>query len=325
MADPSTPPGDGGTPPPSRSGWRRWVPTGAVLRRALRESAQDRITTSAASLAFHWFLAVFPAAVAAIGLAGLVGLSPATLRHVVHGIGVLLPVQMSQVLDQALRNPPRHEAGGLDVVLGVAVALWSAVEAMAAMQVGLDVACEVTGDRGFVGRRLMAVPLVACTVVLGGAASVLLVLGDPIRALLPRSFALARPAAGAVWEVVRFGGAMALVLLLLAAYYALGPRRPRVRWRWLSPGSVLAAVGWLAASAGFAFYLDHFGHESRTYGAFAGVAVLALWMYLTAAAVLLGAELDTELARPAPLPHGEEPAGAAGTDARPDGDGPTGR
>lgn len=282
-----------------RRGWRsRHRSAWATVRATFRHAARDRVTTSAASLAFHWFLAVFPATVAAIGLAGLVGLSSATLRHLVHGIGVLLPAQMSQVLDEALRNPPRHAAGGLGLALGVALALWSAVEALAALQVGLDVACEVTGDRGFVGRRLMAVPLVALTVVLGGSASVLLVLGDPLRTLLPRHFPLVRPASDALWELVRFGGALALVMVLLSAYYALGPRRPTVRWRWVSVGSATAAAGWLVASAAFAFYLDHFGHENRTYGAFAGVAVLALWLYLTAVAVLVGAELDTELARP---------------------------
>jgi membrane protein len=269
----------------------------AVLRATLRESARDRISSSAASLAFHWFLAVFPAAVAAIGLAGLVGLSPDTLHRLVHGIGVLLPVQVSQVLDEALRRPPTGQAGGLGVVLGVAVALWSAIEAQASLQVGLDVAFEVDRDRGFVGRRLMALPLVVLTVLLGFSASVLAVLGDPLRTLLPRHSALVTPAFNAVWELLRFGAAAVALLVLVSAYYALGPSRPTLRWRWVSAGSAAATAGWLLASAGFAVYLDHFGHESRTYGAFAGVAVLALWLYLTAMAVLVGAELDAELAR----------------------------
>lgn len=271
----------------------------------MQESAHDRITTSAGSLAFHWFLAVFPAAVAAIGLAGVIHLSPTTLHHLLHGIGVLLPAQMSTVLSQALSRPNHGSASRLELVVGVAVALWSAVEATAALQVGLDIACEVSGDRGFVGRRLMAVPLVAVTVVLGGSASVLLVLGDPIRRLLPAHIPLVEPAFSALWDAIRFGGATVLIMVLLSTYYSIGPRRSHPRWRWISAGSVTAAAVWLGASAGFAFYLDHFGHESRTYGTFAGVAILALWLYLTAIAVLFGAELDTELAR-------ERPDGADG-------------
>lgn len=261
------------------------------------EAVEDRITTSAASLAFHGFLAIFPAIIAALGLVGIGGLSASQLRSLVHGVDVVLPVQMSQTIDDALRNPMKGVGSGLEIGLGLSVALWSAVEAMAALQIGLDVAFEVPSDRGFVRRRLVAVPLVVLTVVLGGAASGLLVLGDPIRALLPSSFALARSTFDAAWTVVRWAGAMALVVLLLSVYYSFGPNRERSRLRWVSPGAVAAALGWLGTSAAFSFYLDHFGHESRTYGAFAGVAALLLWLYLTGMVVMVGAELDCELTR----------------------------
>lgn len=273
---------------------RTWA---QLARRTLVEAAEDRITTSAASLAFHWFLAIFPATIATLGIVGLVGLSAAQLRSLVHGIGVLLPAQMSQVIDQALRNPARGPQDGLEVVLGLAVALWSAVEAMAALQVGLDVAYEVSSDRGFLGRRVMALPLIAATAVLGGAGSGLLVLGNPVRALLPASTALARSAFDGAWLAIRWSGAVALVMALLSVYYTIGPNHDRPRREWLSAGAVAATVGWMAVSAAFSYYLDNFGHESRSYGAFAGVAVLLLWLFVTAAAVLLGAELNCELAR----------------------------
>lgn len=270
---------------------------GRVLMEALRESVRDRITMSAGSLAFHLFLAVFPAAVAAIGLAGLLHLSPGELRHLVHGLGVLLPTQMSAVLTQALTGPNHAGTSQLELALGVVAALWSAIEATASLQVALDVACEVTSDRGFLGRRLMALPLVLATLVLGSSASVLMVLGNPIRRLLPRQLPLVQPAFGVAWDVLRYGGAAILVMILLSTYYSLGPNRSHPRWRWISAGSVVAGAVWLVSSAVFAFYLDHFGHESRTYGTFAGVAILALWMYLSANAVLFGAELDTEIER----------------------------
>jgi membrane protein len=276
-----------------------------LVRKTFAEAAEDRITTGAASLAFHLFLAIFPAIVAAVAVVGLVGLSASQLRSLVHGLDVLLPVQMSQTIDEALRNPLKGAGGGVEVAVGLAVALWSAVEAMASLQVGLDVAFEVSSDRGFVRRRLMAVPLLLLTVVLGGAASGLLVLGDPIRALLPSSVALARSTFDAAWVAIRWAGALALVILLLSAYYSFGPNRERSRMRWVSTGAVVAAVGWLGASAAFSFYLDNFGHESRSYGAVAGVAALLLWLYLAAVAVLLGAELDCELGR---SPTGPTPA-----------------
>jgi len=266
-------------------------------RDTVARATRDRITTNAASLAFHWVLAIFPVMVATLGVLGLVGLSAAQQSRLVHDVGVLLPVQASQTVDAALRNPLTGARGGVEVAIALLVALWSGIESMAALQVGLDVAYEITSDRGFVRRRLTALPLLALTALLGGAASGLLVLGDPIRSLLPSSVALARPTFDAAWTAVRWAGALALVMLLLSAYYAFGPNHHRTRLRVASPGAVAAAVGWLAASAAFSFYLNHFGHEARSYGAFAGVAALLLWLFLTAVAVLLGAELDCGLER----------------------------
>ncbi|MHB8245162.1 MAG: YihY/virulence factor BrkB family protein [Acidimicrobiales bacterium] len=254
------------------------------------ESAHDRITLIAASLAFHGFLALLPILIAGVGLLGLVGLSPSTLHHLLHATSVLLPTQMSSILNQQLTGPPSSQVNLTELVVGLLVALWSSVEAMAAIQVALDVAYEVPRDRGFFGRRVAAIPLIGITVVLGGVASVLLILGHPIARLLPAG--LSTPLV-----VVRYGGSLVLVMLLLSAYYSLGPAHRKFRWEWVSPGSVVAAIGWVASALGFSFYLDHFGHESRTYGALAGVAVTLLWMFLTATIVLFGAEVNRELER----------------------------
>ena len=295
-AEPDPPPSSGQRP--SRrigirqlgvGGWKR------AVSHALLRSAQDRITTSAGSLAFHWFLAIFPAAVALIGLAGLVGLSPSQLRSVIHGARVILPAQMSNLLDQALRNPLGHQASVAALVVGTAVALWSSVEAMAALQVGLDMAREAGVHRGFLGRRLNAIPMLAAVVVFGIPASVLLVLGDPIRSLLPASAPLARSGSDLAWGLLHWVGALILVVLLVSTLFVLSGTRKQRRWEWISPGSVVATAGWLVASAAFAFYLDHFGRESVTFGAFAGVAVLLLWLFLTANALLFGAELNRQL------------------------------
>jgi len=286
-------------------GFSRW---GAVARRTLVEAAHDRVTTGAASLAFHGFLALFPAIVALLGVSGLVGLSSSQLQSLVHGIAVLLPAQLSSLLDQSLRRPASNGFSVLELVAGVAVALWSAAEAMANLQVTLDVAYEVQNDRGFLRRRLMSLPLIGFTVLFGGVSSFLLVLGDPLRSLFGlRLSGISAPA----WDIIRWSGAIVLMMLLLSVYYYLAPNRGPARFEWISPGSVVATVGWIVASLAFSFYLAHFGHESQSYGAFAGVAVLLLWMFITATAVLLGAELNRELERAAARQPTEEAAGVS--------------
>jgi membrane protein len=292
------------------AGWRH------AIWHALVRSAEDRITTSAGSLAFHWFLAIFPAAVALIGLAGLVGLSPSQLRSVIHGAGVILPVQVSNLLDQALRNPLGQQASVAALIVGTAVALWSSVEAMAALQVGFDMARQMGPHRGFFGRRLNALPMLAAVVVFGVPASVLLVLGDPIRSLLPTSAPLGHPGFDLAWNTLHWVGALILVVLLVSTLFVLSGTKSHRTWEWISPGSLVATAGWLVASAAFAFYLDHFGHESVTFGAFAGVAVLLLWLFLTTNALLFGAELNRQLEHEAEsyeLLHGRSGTGPQAT------------
>lgn len=269
---------------------RRWP---ALARDVVAEAGRDRVTTVAASLAFHAFLALLPVVLATVGLLNLVGLSASALHSLVHATSTLLPSQMSSVLNQQLLRPPGRRVNLAEVVAGLVVALWSSIEAMSALQVALDLAYEVPGDRRFLGRRLAALPLIGVTILLGGSASALLVLGGPIGRLVPGGL---RP----LLSVLRYAGSLVLLSLLLSAFYSFAPARDRLRFEWVSPGSAVAAVGWVLSSLGFSFYLDHFGRESRTYGALAGVAVTLLWLFLTAVVVLLGAELNRELERVSP-------------------------
>lgn len=265
---------------------RRWP---GLLGAVLRESARDRITMVGASLAFHAFIALVPVLVAVVGLLDLVGLSAAQLHELLHTTSAVLPRQMATVIDDQLRRPPSSRVNIAEVVVGLLLALWSSVEAMAALQVALDVAYEVPHDRGLLERRAVALPLIGVTLLLGGVASVLLVLGGPIGHLLPGALL-------PFMTVGRYAGSLALVMLLLSAYYGFGPASA-ASWDWISPGSMVAAAGWVLTSLGFSFYLDHFGHESRTYGSLAGVVVTLLWMFLTCIVVLVGAELNRELER----------------------------
>ena len=280
----------------------RWARRSSTLARlTLAETVRDRITTIAGSLAFHWFLAIFPGIVALLGVAGLVGLTPAQLAHVTHVLNTVLPAAAAKVITESLRTPLTHGESTTAVIAGTLVALWGSVEAMASLQVGLDVAYDVGKDRGFVRRRLVALPLIAVTVALGGVAFGLLVLGNPVGGLLRHSVPVAADIFDVGWTALRWLVAIVLVGLLLSAYYRIGPDRPERRWEWISPGGVLAAVGWLAASAVYSYYLNDLGHASQTYGVFAGVVVLLVWLFVAGLAVLLGAELNRELERRLPV------------------------
>src|SRR5215210_3327775 len=275
------------------AGWRD------VVRRTVREMVADRITIIAAGVAFYWFLAIFPLLFAAIGLLDVVNASPGTTKAVNDAIRRALPGDAATILTNSVTEAQtRASTGGLTALLiGVALALWSASSGMAATQVGLDVAYDVASDRTFVKKRLIGFALLLSALVLGGVGVTLLIFGEPVSRFVSDHLPLGDSAAW-LWTLARWGITLLAVTLLFAVFYWIGPNRQPPNWKWLSPGGLLATALWLLASLGFSLYVSGFGGSyAETYGALAGVVVLILWLYLSALAVLVGAELNGELER----------------------------
>jgi membrane protein len=268
------------------------------LRRAIREFKTDRGALVSAGMAFYWFLAIFPALLAAVGFIGLVNASPQFIRDMQEAIRSTLPGSGARVLTDALDQTTRGSGDGSlgAALLGTGLALWSASAGFVALQAGLDVAYDVEEERTFVQKRLRAFLLIVVSAVLGGIATVLIVFGQPLGETLRDNL----PFGGAfvlVWTLLRWVLGLAALSTLFAAYYYLGPNRGTPRWTWLSPGGVLATIIWLLASLGFSFYVTSFASYAETYGSFTGVVVLMLWLFLSAIAVMVGGELNAELER----------------------------
>ncbi len=275
------------------AGWQ------AVGRRTVRGIVHDRITITAAGVALFWFLSIFPLLFAAIGLLDVINAAPSTSRAINEAITRALPGDAALLLTQAVTSAQSHEAaGGLTaLIVGIVLALWSASSGMAATQIGLDIAYDVPEDRTLLKRRLMSVVLIFAAFVLGGIGAACLVFGEPLTGFVRDHLPLGRYF-GWVWGVARWAITLVAVTLLFAVFYSIGPNRKRPTWKWLSPGGLVATALWLIASLGFSFYVSGFGGTyAKTYGALAGVVVLILWLYLSALAILVGAELNRELER----------------------------
>lgn len=269
-----------------------WVRT---LLDAARDAREDRISHTAAGVAFYWFLAIFPLVIALLGVVDLLGLGPFAMLQLETWVRSVVPGGAAELIVRAMQHGVSDDGGILGPLVAVAVAMWSGSRGMIATQIGLNIAYDLPSDRSFIRQRLVALGLLLAIALIGGAALLLALLGGPLGGLVGR---LPGPLAsiGSLRPALAWAVALAAAALLLTILYAFGPNRRPPRWSWFSPGVLLATAGWALAALGFSIYVERFGGSyAETYGPIADVVVLMLWLYFTALAVLFGAELNAQV------------------------------
>ena len=181
---------------------------------------------AAGSLAYHWFLALFPALIALLGLVSLLHLHPAQVENLVKGLSKALPGDAGTVFTNAVKSATTHKSGSLvTVIVGLVLAVWAASGGMVALETALDVAYEVRANAKFAKKRIKALILMLCTVVFGGPASIFIVEGRPLGTGIESHLPVHGTAFFVVWNVVRWAITIILVSLLFSCYYYFGPNR----------------------------------------------------------------------------------------------------
>jgi membrane protein len=288
-----------------------------VVVRTVKEAKADGVPLLAAGVAFYGLLALAPALSALAGVYGLVA-DPADAARHVRELLAAAPAEVRDLVHQQLMAATRRSDSDavLLVVGGTLLALWSASSAVRHVIGAINRAYDEQETRSFLRVRGLALALTV-------AAVVFLALSIGVIALLPA--ALADTALGDASRItigiLRWPGLALAMVLALAVLYRVAPARDDARWSWVGLGSVVATCLWLVASGLFSLYAARFGDYETTYGALGAVVVVMLWLFLTAYAVVLGAELNAESERQTrrdtttgpPRPLGERDAEAADT------------
>ena len=261
-----------------------------VTKRAWSEAKTDQVPLLAAGVAFYSFLALFPAMIAAVTIYGLVA-DPATVARQAKALSDALPKDAASIITgqmNAIASQPQQSLG-LGLVIALVLALWSASGGVGNIVTAINVAYDEEETRGFVKRKALSLGFTLGGVLFAVVAVVLIAVAP---AFLDTFFPSGT--IRVLLEVARWVGLLMAVSVALAILYRYAPDRDSPRFSWVSVGAAVATLIWLVASLGFSLYVDNFGSYGKTYGALAGVAVLMLWLWLTAYIVLLGAEINAE-------------------------------
>jgi membrane protein len=275
---------------PSQIPPRGWF---AILKRVKAEVKEDNVPLLAAGVAFYAMLAIFPAIIAVVTVYGMVA-DPAQVESQVNELAKSLPSGADELLVGQLTNVVN--AGRQSLSIGLALSLlallWSVSSGVQGLVKSLNVIYDERETRGFAKLRGLSLLLTLGAIVVAVIALALI-------AVFPNfveSLGLGQAGELAA-SIGRWVFLAALMLVALGVVYRFAPDRANPRWRWVSWGAVVALALWLLGSVGFSWYVDNFGKYNQTYGALAAVIILLLWLFLSAFAVLLGAEFDAEIER----------------------------
>jgi len=261
----------------------------------------DNCLGLAAQLAYYFFLALFPALLFVVALVSFLPI--AGLMETITGtLGRIAPGEVLTIIQDQLINIAHEKNGGL-LTLGMLGTIWSTSSGVTAIIDTLNQAYDVMETRPWWRVRLIALALTV-TLAVFIVFSFALVLAGPTLAEKVAVWAHLGPVFEWTWKILQWPVVFCLVALAVAIIYYYAPDAEQ-EWIWITPGSVLATILWLIISLGFKFYVTRFAAYNATYGAIGGVIVLLLWFYVSALAVLIGAELNAEIEHASPL--GKDP------------------
>lgn len=262
-----------------------------LLKKLAHDSTSNDILDTAAGLAFNFIIAVFPLMIFLLSLFGLFASHGPQLRNNLLGyVSGVLPPSAFQIFSKTVNQLIANTGTG-KLTLGIVLSLWFASGGVSSMISSLNAAYQVKERRSFVKVRGLAIVLTVAISVFVVAALVMALFGGKLVDLVTTTAHLG-PLAIAAWKATQWFLALVFMILSFSLIYYFGPDLDDKHWYWITPGSVLGVLLWVAASVGFRIYLHFFNTYGRTYGSLGAIMILLVWLYVTGLAFLTGGEVN---------------------------------
>lgn len=285
------------------TGFRQWalgtLTPKELAARVWREANDDDVFGVAAELAYAFLFALFPLLLFLITLIGYLPIDD-LFGKILTSLSGFLPQDALALIQDNIAAITQQKRGGL-LSLGLIATLWAASRGVISLCNGLNKVYDVQEGRPWWKLQLTAVGLTVSLSLFVIAAAVILIFGGTIGERLAGAVGLG-PLFQVAWTVARLLIAAVIMTVVLAILYYFGPDVEQ-SWRWVTPGSVIAVIGWISASLAFSYYVSHFGSYNKTYGTIGAVIILLTWMYLSGVMLLIGGEINAEIERS--LPEGK--------------------
>ena len=279
-----------------------------VLRRTATEFSEDNLTDWAAALTYYGLLALFPALIALVSIVGLFADPQATSQKITEIVTQIGPSSAASTFSGPIQSITSNQsAAGILLVVGLVGALWSASGYVGAFMRASNVIYETPEGRPIWKLRPLQMLITLVIVLLVALLALALVLTGPIVDAVAGPLGISSTAT-TIWDIAKWPAMLAIVIAIIALLYYSTPNVKLRGLKWVTPGSIVAVVVWLLASAAFAFYVANFGSYDKTYGTLGGVVVMLMWLWITNLALLFGHELNAERERGQELAEGKSRA-----------------
>ncbi len=275
-----------------------------TLKRTALEFQEDNMTDWAAALTYYGLLSLFPALIALVSLVGLFGDPESTTKSLTDIVTEIGPSTAADTFQGPIESlTSNRSSAGILFFVGLATALWSASGYIGAFMRASNVIWETPEGRPFLKLRPLQLLVTFAMVILLALVALSLVMTGPVVEEVGGAIGIGSTAL-TVWDIAKWPVLLAMAIFMVGILYYAAPNVKLPGFRWLTPGSIFAVFGWIAASGAFAFYVANFGSYDKTYGTLGAIVTLLVWVWISNLALLFGMELNAERERSRELDAG---------------------